>query len=175
MTKQAVDGVHQFPHEGSQGLPLVFAAGQQALIEGAQAGIEAGGHQRGHEQSPTQIAVATLAEMGPAADRGTGTVVAHVQPGMFDPLANLAIAQQCDFGQQLQGAEFGDAGHGEQQLELGLEGGIVGDQSAGLALQTQQRGIDLPQAALQFPAHTSRGGSRAARDLPTIAGRSAVR
>ena len=39
--------------------------------------------------------------------------MAHVQAGVFDPLPDLAIAEQEDLGQELESAEFCDTRDGE--------------------------------------------------------------
>ena len=70
------------------------------LIEDPLSGVEAGSHQGRHKQGAAQMVVAAFADVGQAAHRGAGGVMAHVQAGVFDPLPDLAIAQE-DLGQEL--------------------------------------------------------------------------
>ena len=89
MAKHAENGVQQFAHNRDQGLAFALALSEQVLIEGPQSGVEAGSHQGRHEQGAAQT------------HRGAGGVMAHVQAGVFDPLPDLAIAEQEDLGQEL--------------------------------------------------------------------------
>ena len=101
MAKHAENGVQQFAHNRGQGLAFALALSEQVLVEGPQSGVEAGSHQSRHEQGAAQMVVAAFADVGQAAHRGAGGVMAHVQAGVFDPLPDLAIAEQEDLGQEL--------------------------------------------------------------------------
>ena len=60
--EHGVESVHEFAHDGDQGLHFEFALGEQMLIEGAQVRVVLDGDQGGHEQSVAQVFIAGLAD-----------------------------------------------------------------------------------------------------------------
>jgi len=58
--QDGVEGDEQFPHAGGQGHLGSLAGGAEALVKGAEHGIDADGRQRGHVKGCTDV--------GPAAE-----------------------------------------------------------------------------------------------------------
>jgi hypothetical protein len=131
--EHAPDGVEEAAHDGDDRDFFLFAAGEEGLVGGLDLRATLDGDQRGHEQRQAQMAVAGAADVA----RGVGGAAlarARIEPGVGDPLFGFECARQDEqFAEELERADFPDAGHAAEPLDLHGELGVTrGEFGSGL-------------------------------------------
>ena len=156
------DGVQEFTHNGDQGDHFEFSFGSQVLIESAQLGLAANGHQGGHIEGAAQMSVAGLADAALLVDRSPRGALARIESGVGDPLAYVhAGGQEREFGQDVDGAGDGDAANGKQQFKAARQLGIIQDELLGGAREAFDGALLSLDAALHITPDD--GGKRVAQ------------
>lgn len=149
--EHAVESVKEFAHDGDEGLHFSFAALDEVEVESAQVGLMADGDQGGHVEGATQVAVTGFADAGFLVHGAAGGVLAGVEAGLGDPLADVQVGrEQGELRQDLQGAGGAAAGGAEQQLVTEVQIGVLGDHLDRAAGETVQGSLQGAQAAFQI-------------------------
>lgn len=97
----------------------------QEQVEGLDVWVALHGNESGHIESAAQMAIAGTADMGRLMHGGAGVVMDRIEAAVCDPLPHShVLSQRSQLGQQLDGADLGDAGYGEQPVELLAQAGV---------------------------------------------------
>lgn len=148
--EHAPDGVEEAAHDGHDGDLLLFAAGEEGFVGGADLGAALDGDQSGHEQRQPEVEVAGAADVA----RGVGGAAlarTRVEAGVGDPLFGFQVpGQDEEFAEELEGAEFADAGNAAQAGDLDGEVGLVGGLFGGGLLESFEALLQMPNLRPQI-------------------------
>ena len=133
--EHAPDRVEQPTHDGDDRDLLLLAAGEETFVSGLDLRAALDGDQRGHEQGQAQVTIAGAADV-PRRVLHSALARTRIEPGVSDPLFGFEVLGQDEqFAEQPQGADFPNARHAAEPLDLDGEIGLPCGQFGGGLLE----------------------------------------
>ena len=135
----------EMTHDGDEGDFVGFTGGAQALVEGFQDGVGAGGAECGHEEGTAHVEPA--AADGADAAKGTAVAIKRGQTGERRDLVFGAAAEFGQRGQQGRSREVTDALDGDEDLHPDTQARCDLDELRDEAFEFFNLAVELAQMA----------------------------